>query len=179
LTRIDHIGSTSVLGLAAKPVIDVQVSIRDFQPWRSVPAEPPEEPTEDPSTELIGEDPALIAALTACGLRWLGEWIVDYRKWFFRRRPPYAAGPLGPYDINVHIRREGCFSQQQALIFRDYLRGHVAARRQYEQVKRSLATQDWSSVDAYADAKTDCVWSTLRAADIWSRNGWRPGPSDA
>ena len=179
LTRIDHIGSTSVPDLAAKPIIDIQVSIRDFRPWRSIPAEPPDEPAEDPSTELAGEDPALIDALTACGLQWLGDWIIDYRKWFFRRRSSYAAAPLGPYDINVHMRREGCFSQQQALIFRDYLRVDAAARARYEEVKRSLATQEWAAVDDYADAKTDCVWSILRAADIWSRNGWRPGPSDA
>lgn len=30
--RIDHIGSTSVPGLAAKPVIDVQISVRSFEP---------------------------------------------------------------------------------------------------------------------------------------------------
>ena len=30
--RIDHIGSTSVPGLAAKPVIDIQISVADFEP---------------------------------------------------------------------------------------------------------------------------------------------------
>lgn len=30
--RIDHIGSTSVVGLAAKPIIDVQVSVRSLEP---------------------------------------------------------------------------------------------------------------------------------------------------
>jgi GrpB-like predicted nucleotidyltransferase (UPF0157 family) len=30
--RIDHIGSTSVPGLAAKPIIDIQISVADFEP---------------------------------------------------------------------------------------------------------------------------------------------------
>ena len=36
--RIDHIGSTAVPGLAAKPIIDVQISVAALEPWtRSVP----------------------------------------------------------------------------------------------------------------------------------------------
>jgi Uncharacterized conserved protein len=30
--RIDHIGSTAIPGLAAKPIIDIQVSVADFEP---------------------------------------------------------------------------------------------------------------------------------------------------
>lgn len=32
--RIEHVGSTSVEGLAAKPIIDIDVVIRDTHPWR-------------------------------------------------------------------------------------------------------------------------------------------------
>jgi GrpB-like predicted nucleotidyltransferase (UPF0157 family) len=34
--RIDHIGSTSVPGLAAKPVIDIQIAVRDFEPFAAI-----------------------------------------------------------------------------------------------------------------------------------------------
>jgi GrpB-like predicted nucleotidyltransferase (UPF0157 family) len=33
--RIDHVGSTSVPGLDAKPVIDVQISVASFEPWEA------------------------------------------------------------------------------------------------------------------------------------------------
>ena len=171
LTGVHHIGSTSVPGLAAKPIIDVQVSIRDFRPWSRTDLVTPDEPVEKPSREHVGEDLALIDALESTGLRWLGDWCIDYRKWLFSRRDGLSA--------NCHVRREGCASQQQALLFRDYLRVSAGARRRYEDLKRELAKGEWAAVDDYADAKSDCVWAILREADGWSTYGWRPTPTDA
>lgn len=80
---------------------------------------------------------------------------------------------------NVHVRRSGEFSGQAALLLRDYLRADDAARDRYAAVKERLATRAWVSVDAYADAKGDVVWSLLRAADGWAMGvGWVPPPSD-
>ncbi len=171
LTGVHHIGSTSVPGLAAKPIIDVQVSVRDFRPWARTGLTAPAEPAENPSREHIGEDPALIDAVESIGARWLGDWCWDHRKWLFVRREGVA--------VNCHVRREGCVSQQNALLFRDRLRADAGARQRYEDVKRDLSAGEWASVDAYSDAKGDVIWATLREADGWSMNGWRPNPTDA
>lgn len=171
LTGVHHIGSTSVPGLAAKPIIDVQVSVRDLRPWTRTDLVAPDEPAERPSREHIGEDGALIDAVESTGLRWLGDWCIDYRKWLFNRRDALA--------VNCHVRREGCVSQQQALLFRDYLRVDAGARQRYEDVKRGLAAREWEAVDDYADAKGDCVWAILREADRWSQSGWVPSRTDA
>lgn len=96
----------------------------------------------------------------------------DRRKWYAKRR---TSGD----ETNVHIRTSGEFSQQAALLFRDYLRDEASARRRYERVKRELAERDWDRVDDYADAKGDIVWQLLREADRWSWHGWQPGDSDA
>jgi len=167
LRRIDHIGSTAIPGLAAKPVIDIQVSVQDFVPE-------------------YADVSVLPTAVEALGLSWLGEWLgdrrtwsLDRRKWMFARRPPYPPGPLGAYDVNLHLRREGCVSQQQALLFRDYLRVDAAARARYEAVKRQLAGREWPTTNDCASATGDCVWALLRAADEWSWRGWRPGASHA
>lgn len=138
--RIEHIGSTAVPGLAAKPIIDVQVSV--------------------PSLESVRP---CLEALRQLGFEFREEG-EDRRKVYFRRR---GSGS----DVNLHVRRSGEFSEQAALLFRDYLRASEDARRRYEAVKRELATREWERVDDYADAKGDCVWQLLREADRWSWQG--------
>ncbi len=151
--RIDHIGSTSVAGLPAKDVIDVQVTVAD-------PA------------MLDDADHPLRQALAHARFEHPAD-NDDRRKRFFYRRDS------GSPWVNLHVRRSGCVSQQQALLLRDYLRTHPQARTRYGDEKRRLARRSWRSVDAYADAKGDVVWALLREADVWSWNGWQPGPSDA
>src|SRR5262245_51648687 len=112
-------------------------------------------------------------AIEALGYEWVLE-NDDRRKRFFRL-VSHDGGRL----VNLHVRRLGEFSEQAALLFRDYLRATPEARRRYEETKRALAGRAWSSVDHYAEAKGDCVWSPLREADRWAWNvAWRVGPSD-
>ena len=149
--RIDHVGSTSVPGLAAKDVIDVQASVVDldaFEPVRQ--------------------------AIEALGYEWMPD-NDDRRKRFFR-----LVAPDGRRLANLHVRRLGEFSEQAALLFRDYLRASPRARSRYEEVKRALAEGPWPTVDHYAEAKGDCIWSLIREADRWAWDvGWSAGPSDA
>jgi GrpB-like predicted nucleotidyltransferase (UPF0157 family) len=149
--RIDHIGSTSVPGLAAKDVLDLQVSVADlelFEPLRSL--------------------------IESLGYEWMPA-NHDRRKRFFR-----MVSPNGVRLANLHVRRLGEFSEQAALLFRDYLRARSEARNRYEQAKRGLAIQPWPTIDHYAEAKGDFVWSLLREADRWAWDaGWSAGPSDA
>jgi GrpB-like predicted nucleotidyltransferase (UPF0157 family) len=151
LVAIHHIGSTSVPGLAAKPVIDLQVSLTSLEPF---------EPLRE--------------AIEVHGYRWQAD-NPDLRKRFFRLETPD-----GTRTANVHVRLDGDFTQRAALLFRDHLRAEPFAAERYESVKRELATQDWADVNTYADAKGDIVWQLLREADVWAgRRGWQPGPSDA
>jgi GrpB-like predicted nucleotidyltransferase (UPF0157 family) len=153
--RIDHIGSTSVAGLAAKPIIDVQIT------------------TQDPS-DLDKADHPVRQALEAAGFVLMID-NDDRRKRMLGLRESHRGWP----DTNVHVRRDGCVSQQQALLLRDYLRTNESARTRYEQEKRRLSRLQWPTVDHYADAKGDVVWALLREADVWSWSGWMPGPADA
>ncbi len=151
LVAIHHIGSTSVPDLAAKPVIDLQVTLTSFEPF---------EPVRE--------------AIEVLGYRWQSD-NPDRRKRFFR-----LEARDGTRRANVHVRITGDFADRAALLFRDHLRAEPYARERYETAKRELAVQEWVDVNAYADAKGDIIWQLLREADVWAaQRGWRPGPSDA
>jgi GrpB-like predicted nucleotidyltransferase (UPF0157 family) len=147
--RIDHIGSTSVTGLGAKPIVDIQVSVADFEPLD-----------------------ALVAAMADLGYVWRSR-NPELTKRYFRETP-------GEKRCHVHVRLAGHWSQQWALLYREYLRAHQDAAAAYEAEKRRLAVVHADDGQAYTDAKGDFMWATIRAADDWAQaTGWRAGPSDA
>jgi GrpB-like predicted nucleotidyltransferase (UPF0157 family) len=147
--RIDHIGSTSVPGLAAKPVIDIQVSVIAFEPLAAF-----RRPLERLGYVYRADNP-------------------ERTKRYFREPP-------GRRRTHVHVRRAGSFSEQWALLFRDYLRADREAATEYETVKRRLAIRFRDDRHAYTDAKVPFLWEIIRRADEWAQaQGWEPGPSDA
>jgi GrpB-like predicted nucleotidyltransferase (UPF0157 family) len=147
--RIDHVGSTAVPGLAAKPIVDIQVSVPTLEPV---------EPFRVP--------------LVALGY--------VYRADNSERTKRYFREPPGERRTHVHVRRAGSFSEQFPLLFRDYLRAHADAAREYEAAKRRIARRFPHDGRAYTEAKAPITWDLIRRADEWAqRLGWEPGPSDA
>lgn len=159
--RIDHIGSTSVPELAAKDIIDVQVTVADLA------------------------DPAPSAALRAAGYEQRQTVGTDHQppkgpsgdgqwsKLFFRERP-------GERRTHVHVRQVGRANQRYPLVFRDFLRVHPHASEAYLRTKRALAELAGDDRSAYADAKDPVCDLIMVSADLWAeRTGWSPGQSDA
>ena len=147
--RIDHIGSTAVPGLAAKPIIDLQISVATFEPLAAY-----RQPLER-----------------------LGY---AYRADNRERTKRYFREPPGRRRTHVHVRRAGSFSEQWALLFRDYLRAYPDAAAEYAAVKRRLALRYRDDRRAYTDAKVPFLWEVIRRADEWAQaQGWQPGPTDA
>ena len=129
--RIDHNGSTSVPGLGAKPAIDIQVSVRRLQP--------------------IEEYAALLAQLGYVHVPHPDDSFCP----FFHRPAAW------PHTHHVHVVQSGSAEERRTLAFRDYLREHPEAAREYEKLKRELAplrsAATFGSRQAYADAKTGFV----------------------
>jgi GrpB-like predicted nucleotidyltransferase (UPF0157 family) len=158
--RIDHIGSTSVAGLAAKDVIDVQVT----------------------ATTL--DATAIASALAPLGYT-LWEGITGdhvppghddrpekWRKLFFR-------APAGQRRTNLHVRQAGGANQRYALLFRDYLRAEPRAAGAYAQVKEALARLHPEDMDAYYDVKDPVCDIIMAAAELWAaQTHYAQGPSD-
>jgi GrpB-like predicted nucleotidyltransferase (UPF0157 family) len=149
--RIDHIGSTAVPGLVAKPVIDVQISVAAFEPL----------------------------AAYRLPLERLGY---VFRADNTERTKRYFREALGTRRTHLHVRQAGSFSEQFALLCRDFLRTHPEVAARYGELKTMLARQ-YSAVEqrhAYREAKEPFIWSVMAQADRWAQHtGWMPGPSDA
>ena len=147
--RIDHIGSTAVPGLVAKPIIDVQISVAAFEPLD-----------------------AFRVPLERLGYVFRADNQERTKRYF--REPP------GSRRTHVHVRRAGSFSEQLALLFRDFLRTHRDWADRYGELKLALAETYASDRHRYTDEKQPFTWEALAQADAWAqRTGWLPGPSDA
>lgn len=149
--RVDHIGSTSVPGLPAKDVIDVQVTVAALDGDRLVPGLARAGFVD----QSIGNDHR------PPGVTGPGD---DWRKLFFQ------AGSGRP--VNVHVRVAGRPNQRYALLFRDYLRAHPESAAAYATLKRALAAL---GIDRglYADVKDPACDLIFVAAEAWAaQTGW-------
>jgi GrpB-like predicted nucleotidyltransferase (UPF0157 family) len=155
--RVDHIGSTAIPGMAAKNVLDIQLSVDDLDravdafdiPVRSLGFERgPYERDHVPAG--YPEEPQL--------------WTKRY--WSRRDR---ADG-----DVNLHVRRVGSPNERLALLFRDWFRAHPSAVPAYAAFKRALADAVPDG-GVYSDVKDPVVDLVVTIAETWaSHRSWSP-----
>jgi GrpB-like predicted nucleotidyltransferase (UPF0157 family) len=158
--RIDHIGSTSVPDLAAKDVIDIQVTVAALDAEALAHALAPLGYTLAKDIDRDHLPPGR------------DESLEEWRKLFFRE-------PEEQRRTNLHIRQAGRANQRYALLFRDYLRADPQVRGAYQQIKEALARLHPDDVDAYYDVKDPVCDIAVAAAERWAAAvGYAPGPSD-
>lgn len=135
--RVEHVGSTSVPGLAAKRVIDIQVSVETL--------------------EMLDIYSKLLAPLGYAYIP-LGEFDAVYP--FFQKPGGSTAG-----THHVHLCVLGGQQERRHLAFRDYLREHPSVALQYLELKRSLAAaHDGATLESrecYSLSKTEFISSVL------------------
>lgn len=155
--RIDHIGSTAVPGLAAKDVIDVQVAVVALE-QRAVDALVAHGYVSRP--DIMGDH--MPPGVTDEPAQWAKRYVQQRE----------------PRPIHVHIRVYGRANMRYALLFRDYLRAHLATMGAYAQIKQALAHYHADDVDAYYAVK-DPVCDVIMAAEQWAAaTGWQLPPPE-
>jgi GrpB-like predicted nucleotidyltransferase (UPF0157 family) len=149
--RIDHVGSTSVPGLAAKDCLDVQVSVDDV--------------AERSIDELM----------TAAGYRRRPEpWNSVERSFGVISSKLVYAPPVGARTVNIHVRQIGGAGARYALLFRDYLRSDDDARDAWGAFKRRLA-QSVPDIYDYGQIKAPATEVLMQGAERWAESaGWAP-----
>ena len=136
VVRLEHTGSTSVPGLAAKPVIDMTMTVAD-----------------------VLDEPAYATDLEAAGYRLV---IREHEpEWYDHR---VFKGP--DTNVNLHVFSAGSPEVDRMVGFRDWLRTHDDDRQLYEDTKRELIKRDWTYVQNYADAKGEVVEQIAARAGI-------------
>ena len=127
---IKHIGSTSVPGLAAKPVIDIMIGV--------------------PSLELADE--MCIEPIKELGYTYVPE----YEKQIPERRYFRKLNKEEIPTHHIHLVEHNSPWWNRHMQFRDYLRQHPDAVQEYALLKKELASQ-FSDTNKYASAKTKFV----------------------
>jgi len=156
--RVDHIGSTSVPGLASKDLIDIQVTVRALTPELEAALA---KLGYTRRTDITADHrPPL-----ACGPE------EDWKKWYFLPSPEQR-------PTHLHVRIQGRPNQRYALLFRDYLRARPAAAQAYALVKQALARLHPDDKKAYYAVKDPACDLIIAAAEEWAAAvHWQPpGP---
>jgi len=136
LCCIEHIGSTAVPGLAAKPVIDILVGVHS-----------------------IADAPAFIPALQALGY----EYIPEHEAVFPERRYLHKI-VNGKHTHHLHIVEPGSDFFKVQILFRDHLRSHPADAARYAELKYRLAQEYHNDREAYTNGKGPLIEEILNAA---------------
>ena len=130
---IEHIGSTSVRGLAAKPIIDIMVGTVDI------------------------EDAALFTGpLCEIGYEYVPKPAFESKGRFFFRK-----GVWGKGTCHLHVCKWNGSEWRDKLMFRDYLRAHPEAAAEYASLKRQLAIKHKDERSAYTKEKEPFIQAIL------------------
>ena len=140
---IQHIGSTSVSGLAAKPIIDIMIAVRTLEE----------------------ADRFCIQPIVGLGYEYVQEFEQETPlRRFFRKDDAH-----GVRTHHIHMVEIDSDWWDRHLLFRDFLRAHPEARRAYEAHKRALAEREWETGSEYAEAKTGFISKVTEQARMWRR----------
>lgn len=135
---IQHIGSTSIKTISAKPIIDIAIAVNDFDGILSMR----EELRQNGVIYRFEESPRQLLFV-------MGDFEKDTR------------------SHHIHVVLYGSDEWNNYINFRDYLNSNMEAAREYEAVKLRLAEQYPDDRIAYTDGKQEVIDKLIDEARVW------------
>lgn len=130
---VEHVGSTAIPDLAAKPIIDLQAPVRDLRDAESIEA-----------------------TLAAHGWHYVDPYL-DQRPW----RRFFVKVAAGRRSAHLHVMTVDSVRWLEQIVFRDALRADAELTADYASLKRVLAAEHVDDREAYTAAKHDFIRSVL------------------
>lgn len=131
---IQHIGSTSIFGISAKPIIDMSLGIQKLKGAKK-----------------------LIKPLTILGYKWR-KGASDHNQWLF------VKGLEEKRTHYLHVMRHNGGVWKHDILFRDYLQKNPSRAKQYMMLKEKLATQYANERETYTKSKAKFILETIKMA---------------
>jgi GrpB-like predicted nucleotidyltransferase (UPF0157 family) len=131
--RIEHIGSTAIPGMGAKPIIDIAIALKSLDP-------------EEPYRGLLEQ---------------IGYEYGVQPDEFFNQRRYFKLNREGRRVANLHVTLARSLQERRHVAFRDALRREPSTAAAYEQLKRELAERFPADRGTYTEAKTSFIEQVL------------------
>ena len=125
---IEHVGSTSVKGMSAKPCIDIDVVIRDYSVFDAV-----------------------VQKLDAIGYIHEGDLGIKDREAFKYADKPHLM------THHLYVCPRDSEELHRHIVFRNFLRENPEAVKKYSRVKETAAKLFPDSIDQYIEYKSPCI----------------------
>ncbi|NHJ04763.1 MAG: GrpB family protein [Candidatus Heimdallarchaeota archaeon] len=138
IQQIEHIGSTAITGLAAKPIIDILVGV-----------------------ETITKAEKCIPILEELNYQYVPEFEAELPERRYFRKPPRG---FGKRKFHLHMVETTSYFWKRQLLFREYLSTHSQTRDEYTQLKKDLSVKYRNDRVAYTNSKTDFILKILEKA---------------
>ncbi|MDT5271040.1 MAG: hypothetical protein QOH49_3226 [Acidobacteriota bacterium] len=138
VVAVQHIGSTAIPNIYAKPIVDLLVEVREI-------------------AEVDGRS----SAMELLGYEVMGEYGIPGRRYFRKDNRE------GVRTHHVHVFEAGSAEVERHLAFRDYMIAHPLEAQRYSELKRKLAETHPQSIDEYMDGKDGFIKEIDRRAAQW------------
>lgn len=134
---VEHIGSTAVVNLGAKPIVDIMAGV-----------------------EGISDADEVLLLLRSIGYKDVKQQLGD-SEWYYCLSKVIHEQEVRLQNFHLHLMKFRSETWERHIIFRDFLRNHSEVAQKYDKLKRLLAAKYCTDRESYTKAKTDFIISVV------------------